>query len=115
MPYASHEDYFAEQPPGIRALLAQIQAEVEARVPGASRTIGYNMPAFRTKRTFFYFAAFKRHIGVYPPVTRHQALIAETAEYRGPKGNLSFPYGEALPVSLIGRVAAALADEYALR
>jgi uncharacterized protein YdhG (YjbR/CyaY superfamily) len=115
MPFQSHEDYFATQPAAMRRLLEQIQKEVEAQVPGATRTIGYNMPAFRTARIFFYFAAFKKHIGIYPPLTDDPALIAETKAYRGPKGNLSFPYAQDLPLALIGRVAVALAAQYAAK
>ena len=84
-------------------------------MPDASRCISYKMPAFKQERVFFYFAAFKNHIGVYPPVTKDAALIKELAPYRGEKGNLSFPLGEPLPFELIGRVALALAREYAAK
>jgi uncharacterized protein YdhG (YjbR/CyaY superfamily) len=113
MPSDPHEAYFATLAPTVRERLERIQHTVEQRVPGAQRCIGYQMPAFRQQRTFFYFAAFKKHIGVYPPVTADLALIAETACFRGPKGNLSFPLKEELPLDLIGRVAAALAKQYA--
>ena len=68
--------------------------------------------AYRDRRVFFYFAAFKKHIGVYPPVTRDAALIGELAPFRGPKGNLIVPLNQPLPVDLIGRVALALHREY---
>lgn len=113
MSYTSHDEYFVACPAEVRAWLEQVQQEVERRVPGALRCIGYNMPAFRQQRIFFYFAAFKKHLGVYPPVTGNAALIPETAPFRGPKGNLSFPYGRELPIDLIGRVAEALAAQYA--
>lgn len=112
MTHASQEEYFATVAPESRALLLQIRAEVEERVPDASRCISYNLPAFRRGRVFFYFAAFKKHIGIYPPVTRDASLIRETARYRGEKGNLSFPLDEPLPIELIGRVAQALSAEY---
>ena len=112
MTFATHDDYFADCPPESRVLLERIQREVERRVPGATRCIAYQMPAFRQQRVFFYFAAFKKHIGIYPPVTQDAALIAETAPFRGPKGNLSFPYAQELPLELIGRIAEALARQY---
>lgn len=112
MSFNIHEEYFASCPAEARALLVRVQHEVEGRIPGATRCIGYNMPAFRQQRIFFYFAAFKMHIGIYPPVTDDDALIAETAPFRGPKGNLSFPYSQTLPLELIGRVAQALALQY---
>jgi uncharacterized protein YdhG (YjbR/CyaY superfamily) len=112
MPFTSHDEYFALQPADIRSRLELIQKEVEANVPGATRTISYNMPAFTKERTFFYFAAFKKHIGIYPPITDDLDLIAETEDFRGPKGNLSFSHANELPLPLIGRVAAALALQY---
>lgn len=112
MPFQSHDEYFDSQPEEIRHRLEQIQLEVEKRVPGATRTISYNMPAFKLERTFFYFAAFKKHIGVYPPVLNDPDLIAETEVFRGPKGNLSFPHSQVLPLALIGKVAASLAAQY---
>jgi uncharacterized protein YdhG (YjbR/CyaY superfamily) len=112
MPYQSHGEYFAQQPAEVRGRLELIQREVEAKVPGAERTISYNMPAFKVERVFFYFAAFKNHIGIYPPVTSDHKLIAETEALRGPKGNLSFSHASELPLPLVGRVAAALASQY---
>ena len=113
MKFSSHEEYFASVATEVRPLLILIQNQVEALLPGATRCIGYNIPAFRAKRVFFYFAAFKKHIGIYPPVNEDAALIEELAPYRGVKGNLSFPLNQPLPLELIGRVALALYGEYA--
>lgn len=113
----THEDYFAAVSPDVRPLLEAIQAEVERLVPGAERCIAYQMPAFRLPgkkgRIFFYFAAFKKHVGIYPPVRDPDVSLAEgLAPYRGPKGNLAFPLKDEMPVQLIGEVAVALAREY---
>jgi uncharacterized protein YdhG (YjbR/CyaY superfamily) len=112
MPIETHEEYFATHPEPARKLLEAIQREVEQQIPSAIRCISYGLPAFKHRRTFFYFAAFKNHIGVYPPVTENRALVTETSAYRGPKGNLIFPYSQELPLALIGRVAVALAAQY---
>ena len=60
------------------------------------------------------FAAFKKHIGVYPPV-RDAKLRKELARYAGPKGNLQFPLSERIPYALIGRVAKVRTKENAAR
>ena len=112
MTFSSHEEYFQSFRPEVRSLLTAIQTRVETLLPQASRCIAYQMPAYRAKRVFFYFAAFKKHIGIYPPVTRDSALIKELSAFRGAKGNLSFPLDQALPIDLIGRVAIALHQEY---
>lgn len=107
-----HTSFFQAASHDVRSRLEAIQATVEQRVMGAERCVSYGMPAFRLGKVFFYFAAFKKHIGVYPPVKEPPALIEELAAYRGPKGNLSFPLSEPLPLELIGRVAGALANQY---
>lgn len=109
----THEEYFATCTPEVRARLESIRTEAQRRVPGAKQTIAYKMPALRKGRVFIYFAAFKNHIGVYPPVEIPAGLVAELAPYRGPKGNLAFPMTDPLPIELIGRVAEALARQYA--
>ena len=107
-----HADYLDRQTPEARERLLAIRAEAERRVPQAERCIAYQMPALRKGRVFFYFAAFKKHIGIYPPLKEPAALVKEVAPYAGPKGNLSFPLGEPLPLELIGRIAEALAAQY---
>ncbi|CAN1555865.1 COG5646 Uncharacterized conserved protein [Caulobacteraceae bacterium] len=107
-----HESVFLAASPEVRLRLEAIQALVGQKVPGAQRCISYGMPAFRLGKVFFYFAAFKKHIGVYPPLKEPPALIEELAAFRGPKGNLSFPHSAPLPLELIGRVAEALAKQY---
>ena len=109
----THDDYLANCPPESRRRLEAIRTEVERRVEGTERVVSYKMPALRKGRVFIYFAAFKNHIGVYPPVEAPAGLLKELAPYRGPKGNLAFPLAEPLPIDLIGRVAEALAKQYA--
>lgn len=108
-PHASH---LSAASGDVRARLEAIQAEVERRHPAATRDIGYRMPAYRVRKIFFYFAPFKKHIGVYPPVTGPDALVAKLAPYRGPKGNLAFPHDQPLPLDLIGEAAEQLAAQY---
>lgn len=108
-----HEGIFNTASPEARQRLEAIQTIVEQRVTDTERCVSYGMPAFRKGKVFFYFASFKKHIGVYPPVTEPKALIEELGAYRGPKGNLIFPHSEPLPIGLIGRVAEALAHQYA--
>lgn len=108
----THDDHFALCEPEVRERLLATQAEVERRVPVAERCIAYKMPAFRLRRVFFYFAGFKSHIGVYPPVNGPEELLVRLVPYRGPKGNLIFPQKDPLPLDLIGDIAERLAAQY---
>jgi uncharacterized protein YdhG (YjbR/CyaY superfamily) len=108
-----HQAYFAAAADEALPHLQRISAKVEQLLPEASACISYGMPAYRLGRIFFYFAAFKKHIGVYPPVKGNRALQARLRPFRGPKGNLIFPLAQPVPYDLIGDVAVALASEYA--
>lgn len=109
---ADVDAYLAACAPEVRPILQEIRQRVAAAVPGAVETISYQLPAFRRGKVFFFYAAFKKHIGVYPPLRHDAALIEELAPYRGEKGNLSFPLSEPIPYELIERVAVALAREW---
>ena len=108
----SIDAYIATARADVRPVLEAIRRTVHDAVPGATETISYRMPAFRKGRIFFYFAAFKAHVGVYPPLRGDADLQRELAPYRGPKGNLKFPLDAPMPLDLIARVATALAREY---
>jgi uncharacterized protein YdhG (YjbR/CyaY superfamily) len=62
------------------------------------------MPAFKKHGILVYFAAWKAHIGLYPPVSGDKSLESAVARYAGPKGNLQFPLDEPMPLGLIERV-----------
>ena len=72
--------------------------------PHAEEIISYRMPAFRGHGILVYFAAFKSHVGVFPPIEGDAALDAALAPYRGPKGNLRFPLAAPIPYDLIARL-----------
>ena len=101
---ASIDDYLAAQASAVQPILHRIRAIVHEEAPDAEETISYRMPAFMLGGALFYFAAFKKHIGIYPPVHGDAALLQALAPYRGEKGNLSFPLVETVPYELIRRV-----------
>ncbi len=107
------DDYLATVTPETKLILADIRKLIHLKVPEAHEVISYQMPAFKLGRTFIYFAAFKKHIGVYPPVTGDKLLIEATARYRNEKGNLAFPLDQPIPYELIGKLAVALSKQYA--
>jgi predicted DNA-binding protein (MmcQ/YjbR family)/uncharacterized protein YdhG (YjbR/CyaY superfamily) len=92
-------------------VLRQILALIQKAVPFAEPTISYSIPAFKLDRVFLYAAAFKSHIGIFPPV-RDMKLRAALKPYANEKGNLRFELSRPMPRALITRVAKALAKQY---
>lgn len=107
----SVDEYLTGVPPRARRVLKEIRRIVKRRVPAATETISYRMPAFRLERIFIYYAAFKEHIGIYPPVRPSKALAKALAPYLGPKGNLKFPLDRPMPYRLIAQVVEALSRQ----
>ncbi len=102
------DEYIDLADPTVRDILRKVRNIIRVIVPGAEECISYPMPAFKHHRVFIYFAAFKNHIGFYPPVNNDDSLIEELNQYRNEKGNLRFPLSEPIPYEVIGRVAKAL-------
>ena len=99
------DEYIASFPPEVRTILEKIRSIIQKVAPKAEETISYQMPAFKEKWILIYFAAFKKHIGIFPPVKGDEKLLTDLIPYRGEKGNLKFPLAGPIPYSLIRRVA----------
>ena len=89
-------------------VLERIRAIGRSVIPGAEERISYRMPALARDGIVFYFAAFKNHIGMYPPVKGDPALMKALVPYCGQKGNLRFPLDRPIPYGLIRRSVRAL-------
>lgn len=100
------DEYLAGCPPEIRQRLEAVRATLREAVPAGEERISYRMPALFRHGVVAYYAAFRHHIGLYPP-TDDPALRAQAARYAGPKGNLQFPHDEPLPLALIAAIAGA--------
>jgi uncharacterized protein YdhG (YjbR/CyaY superfamily) len=98
------DEYIAAFPPDVQSILQKIRLTIRAAAPQAEEKISYKMPAFALDGDLIYFAAFKKHIGVHPPVRGNEQLAKELARYRGEKGNLKFPLDEPIPYELITRL-----------
>jgi len=100
----SIDEYIADSPSEVRPILKKIRMTIRAAAPGAQEVISYRMPAFRLHGILVYFAAFKAHIGLYPPVSGDARLEKALSPYAGPRGNLKFPLDQPIPYPLLKRV-----------
>ena len=62
------DEYIASFPKDIQEILEKIRTTVRKAAPDAEETVKYAMPTFTLKGNLVYFAAFKKHIGFYPPI-----------------------------------------------
>lgn len=97
-------DYAARFPNDTQSLLRKMRQIIRKAAPGATETISYGIPAFRTDRTIVWFSAFEHHIGFYPGASGIKKFKKELAGYKYAKGSVRFPLDEPLPVGLITRM-----------
>jgi len=95
--------YIRAFPADMQALLQLIRAAARAAAPQAEERLSYRMPSLFQHGLLLHYAAFKRHIGLFPPVT-HPLLREKAARYAGPKGNLQLPLNEPVPLKLISEI-----------
>ena len=98
------DEYIATFPTEVQTVLEKVRQTIRDAAPDAKETISYQMPAFKQHGILVYFAAWTKHIGLYPPISGDKTLERAVARYAGPKGNLQFPLDEPIPYDLIERI-----------
>ena len=101
---ASVDEYIAVFAPNVQTILQKVRQAVRSAAPDAIEVISYRIPALKQNGIPVYYAAFKTHIGFYPPVNGDARLDAAAAPYKGVKGNLRFPLDKPIPYDLIERL-----------
>ncbi|HEX7070683.1 MAG TPA: DUF1801 domain-containing protein [Rhodothermales bacterium] len=102
--------YIASFEPEVRTILERIRSIAREELPQAEERLGYGIPGYYQNGPVFYFAGFKNHIGLYPPVG-DPALVKKLTRYRGEKGNLRLPLSEPMPYDLIREIVGVLFKE----
>src|SRR5262249_19070936 len=93
----------------------KVRATIRKAAPRATEKISYRMPTFWLDGDMIYFAAFKKHIGIFPPVRGDAKLSKELSRYKGEKGNLKFPLDEPIPYAFLARVVRFRLKEHAAK
>lgn len=84
---------------------------IKKAAPDAEETIKYGMPTFTLHGNLVHFAAFKRHIGFFPPPPEIEKFKKELSAYAGEKGNLRFPLDKPIPYDIISEIVVLRAKE----
>lgn len=98
------DEYFASLPEAARNNLADLRTIIRQAAPQAQETISYNMPAFQWNGMLVWYAAFQKHIGLYPKASAIATFKNELKGYKTSKGAIQFPMEEAIPAALVKRI-----------
>lgn len=109
-------DYMEAQPLAVQRRLRAIRKEVKKVVPKAEEGISYGIPAFSVNgKRFFYMAAWKEHIAVYPVTAGSETFQRSVQKYRGTKSALHFRHDAPLPVALMQRIVRVCLKRYTVK
>lgn len=105
--FKSVDDYINSFPDATRTVLETLRETIREAVPEATEAIKYGMPTFVLYGNLVYFAAWKKHISVYPITSAMEESLVELAEhYTSGKGTIQFPLDKPLPLELIRKIVA---------
>ena len=102
--YSSIDEYIQSFPKPIQAKLKRLRSLIKNVIPEAREKISYRMPTFHLNGNVVHFAAYSKHIGVYPAPSGIANFKSELSKYKNSKGAVQFPMDEPLPIELIERI-----------
>jgi uncharacterized protein YdhG (YjbR/CyaY superfamily) len=98
------DEYIAGQPEDVRIILAKLRQTIRSAAPDATEKISWRMPTFWQGENLIHFAAFKKHIGIYPGDLSLAPFKDRLADYHTTKGAIQFPYTQPIDYQLIADI-----------
>ena len=103
-PFTTISQYIAAQDPDVQTTLKSLYKAILAVAPDAEECISYAMPAFKQNGILVFFAAYKKHIGIYATPNTNTYFKNKLTGYKIGKGSIQFPLTEQLPLALIQEI-----------
>jgi uncharacterized protein YdhG (YjbR/CyaY superfamily) len=105
--------YIAAIPPAPRKEFKKLRDTILAAVPRAEEHFSYVIPAAKLDgKILVWFAAWKKHISIYPMTGDIKRRFAKELEgYKVSKGTIQFPLTEPIPLTLVEKLVKARAAE----
>lgn len=96
--------YIATAPKALQSRLRSLRSLIKKIAPHAEEKLSYGMPYYGYYGRLVYFAAFKKHIGLYIPppiIPDHKKALAK---YVTALSTVQFPHDKPLPLLLIAKL-----------
>ncbi|HTQ60007.1 MAG TPA: DUF1801 domain-containing protein [Candidatus Solibacter sp.] len=104
----SLEEYAAGVPEPAKRKLREMRAAIRMAVPReAVEVISYKIPAFKHEKILVWYAAFTKHVSLFPTAAVIKAFQKELKGYSVSKGTIQFPLDRRLPVALVKKIVKA--------
>lgn len=110
---ATVDEYIDSRPSEVQHILRQIRATILNLGPDLGEKISYQMPTVTLHgKNLVHYAAWKRHIGMYPLPAGDDHYQRAIAPYRSEKATLNFPLDQVIPYHLIAQTVELLIDQH---
>ncbi len=97
--------YIDGHPGDIKERLSELRKIIFEVAPDAIEKISFRMPAYQLEgKTFIFFGAFKKHVGLYPEPAAIAAFADKLTVYKTSTGAIQFPYNKPFPKDLIREI-----------
>jgi len=102
-PPATIDEYIAQFPQDVQQIMGKIRLVIKTAAPQAEEKIGYGMPGYYLNGGLVWFAANKKHIGIYP-WTAEMAGLKGIEVSKGTRAAIHFPLNKPMPYDLIRKI-----------
>ncbi len=108
----SIDQYIASFPKEVQEKLLAIRGIVTKEAPEAVEAIKYDMPTFVLNGNMVCFAAFSKHLSIFPITREMEEHLPEVTAYKSGVATAKFPNSKPLPIPLITEMVRFRVNEY---
>lgn len=102
--YQNVDAYLATLPPASKTVMETLRSTIRSAAPEAEEKISYNMPSFEWNGGLVWYAAWKKHVSLYPWSDAMVEAIEALKPYTASKGTIQFPLNQPLPLDLVAQI-----------
>jgi len=96
--------YISEQSEEVQSILNKIRDTIRAAAPEATEKMSWQMPTFWQGENLIHFAAFKKHISIFPGGEATTVFADKLTGYKTAKGTIQLPLSKPITYDLIEEI-----------
>src|SRR5438034_10310573 len=95
--FESIDEYIKTFPPDVQKTLEKMRRTIRKAAPEAEEAISYQIPTCKLNGDLVYFAAFKKHIGFFPPSSGISPSKKDHSKHKTSRSTSQFPLDKPIP------------------
>ena len=98
------DQYISEQTKEAQPILLKIREVIRVAAPKATEKISWQMPTFWQGENLIHFAAFKKHVSIFPGGEASTVFADKLTDYKVAKGTIQFPLSKPIPYEIVEEI-----------